>query len=590
MKQIITIILIAITVMLFSESIEVSGPLGNNNVWQADTVFVVGNINLDRGAHLTIEPGTYVIFNENTSFTSEGFITATGEPQDSIRFVSQSADGWNGIRMIGASGTFSYCVFENVNGFNDPYYYIGGAILARDTSYLSLDNCRFSGNNAYCGGGLSVLLSDCEITNCVFTGNETELDGGAIYVELSSLSLDNCRIANNDALEGAGVLLSECWDLVTISNCQLQSNIAPGAGGGVLALNCVLQFDNCDFIGNSSDLNGGAVSLDFCETDFSGCRFEDNYGYQGGCIQVLWGSYSIESCEFLQNSAGKGGCVYIHYINSNHSIVNCLFAGNEASYGGVFFGEATNTISFFSCTFADNEALLGGVYYSERTTSYFYNSLIWGNTASDDCFYYQENETTGKPSFYYCLLQDGINGVGGTAIVPDDIEHENIIVGDPLFDSSSEYPYNIIAGSIAIDSGTPNIDHYESTPLDLAGFDRIVNDRIDIGCYENQNPWDAPLEITNPDHGITISMMNPYRPGSSISLSIANPGNVELVIYNVKGQRVRALYNDTFDAQRNQPITWNGTDDRNQPVASGVYFCMAKYAGRTQAQKLLLVR
>ena len=149
----------ALCTILHSESIEVSGDLSGSNVWQADTVFVNGDLYLEKTAHLTIDSGTRIIFTDSFSFTAEGEIDANGSAQDSIRFVTDATTGvrstWKGIDMIGATGDFLHCVFENVDGFDGAFHYMGGAIHARDHSIVILDHCRFSENVASCGGAIS---------------------------------------------------------------------------------------------------------------------------------------------------------------------------------------------------------------------------------------------------------------------------------------------------------------------------------------------------------------------------------------------------------------------------------------------------
>jgi len=94
-----------------------------------------------------------------------------------------------------------------------------------------------------------------------------------------------------------------------------------------------------------------------------------------------------------------------------------------------------------------------------------------------------------------------------------------------------------------------------------------------------------------------INYPNPFNPSTTISFSVAqSPLIVEIDIYNLKGQKVRTLdcsnsfAANTRDSCSNCSVTWNGTDNKNKPVSSGIYFARLK-AGKTEAScKMLLLK
>jgi PKD repeat protein len=61
---------------------------------------------------------------------------------------------------------------------------------------------------------------------------------------------------------------------------------------------------------------------------------------------------------------------------------------------------------------------------------------------------------------------------------------------------------------------------------------------------------------------------NPFNPSTTISFLLTNnTSNKELIIYNLKGQKVHE-----YSLLNNQSsIIWNGTDNLDKPVASGIY-------------------
>lgn len=65
---------------------------------------------------------------------------------------------------------------------------------------------------------------------------------------------------------------------------------------------------------------------------------------------------------------------------------------------------------------------------------------------------------------------------------------------------------------------------------------------------------------------------NPFNPVTTIRFDVAGKGNqhIRLSIYNLLGQRVRTLINRSV-SPGGYTLKWDGTDHRNQPVASGIY-------------------
>ena len=66
-------------------------------------------------------------------------------------------------------------------------------------------------------------------------------------------------------------------------------------------------------------------------------------------------------------------------------------------------------------------------------------------------------------------------------------------------------------------------------------------------------------------------------------------GDVELKIYDVKGRLVKTLVDRDVVASH-QRVTWNGTDDRGQPVVSGVYFARLVTGGEALTRKMVMLK
>ncbi len=82
---------------------------------------------------------------------------------------------------------------------------------------------------------------------------------------------------------------------------------------------------------------------------------------------------------------------------------------------------------------------------------------------------------------------------------------------------------------------------------------------------------------------------NPFNPETIISFSIAEtPQFVTLEIFNIKGQKVNQFVSNQLSSGLHS-ITWNGSDQDNKSVSSGVYFYRLNVGGKTIGTKRMLL-
>jgi len=83
---------------------------------------------------------------------------------------------------------------------------------------------------------------------------------------------------------------------------------------------------------------------------------------------------------------------------------------------------------------------------------------------------------------------------------------------------------------------------------------------------------------------------NPFNSSTAIRFALPSSADVELTIFNLAGQPVATLVEGARDAGT-YSVNWDGTDDRGNELASGVYLYRlgaSKQQGETR--KLLLIR
>jgi len=82
---------------------------------------------------------------------------------------------------------------------------------------------------------------------------------------------------------------------------------------------------------------------------------------------------------------------------------------------------------------------------------------------------------------------------------------------------------------------------------------------------------------------------NPFNPETTISYRLAEDSDVEISVYNVKGQKVRTLVNDIFSAGQHS-VVWTGDNDLGQKVSSGIYFYKFTTGDYTTTKKMILMK
>lgn len=93
-----------------------------------------------------------------------------------------------------------------------------------------------------------------------------------------------------------------------------------------------------------------------------------------------------------------------------------------------------------------------------------------------------------------------------------------------------------------------------------------------------------------PNHfGITDNYPNPFNPETVINFTLDRSTIINLEIFNILGQKVTTLAHKYFPAGRHQ-LTWNGRDQFDHDVASGVYLARMKSDQSSSTHKMVLLR
>lgn len=350
---------------------------------------------------------------------------------------------------------------------------------------------------------------------------------------LTSIFLDNIIIEEN---EGMKTIAFRYLNLVEMENSIIRNN---------------LPNYNCP-----QTLSGGALVT---VGDFD----EDNF-------------YFFKNIQVSDNiDIGNQGMSSLALENSvNVSLINCTFANNSSNTGrAILFNGSDCQLNLY------NTIIYGDENQSIKVTSPTSSNLPHTVNVTNSCI---------------------LNGIDAFHVYGNNVLNWNNgnIDADPFWLNTGGYPYSLLSSSPCINTGTPDTTGLMLPNYDLAGNDRVYEDYIDMGAYEWQGVGtNDELEIVSSN---LSNHPNPFNPSTTISFSVSqSPSIVEISIYNLKGQKIKTLPVILSDAEHfiegsgtanSYSVVWNGTDQNNKPVSSGIYFARLKTGKVEFSRKMLLLK
>ena len=154
-----------------------------------------------------------------------------------------------------------------------------------------------------------------------------------------------------------------------------------------------------------------------------------------------------------------------------------------------------------------------------------------------------------------------------------------------------EGPYAVLNSTPIADASSGDFQYVDaSVESGLTWFYRILGVE-ENGEVEAFGPYEITLQSLVPAH-LTLhpARPNPFNPNTKLSFDLPRTGAVFVRVYAVNGRLVRTLVAGEQLQAGTQEITWNGRDNEQRPVASGIYIVRLDAQGRTATQRAVLIR
>ncbi len=405
----------------------------------------------------------------------------------------------------------------------------GGAILVQSNGTLTLTSANFlnnsnanGGDGIYGGGAIflnsflrpalpdpsyQLLSAPLIITNCTFTGNQTDFGGAAIE-----------------------------WNgPITITNSTFMNNASSGFGGGAdggaildsiagpdrpTAPTGVVTVSNSTFSNNSSmDGDGGAISANaIVATNVTFNNNQTANGFGGGALELHGNNPSIGSpppskianATFDGNSAGsaqssgQGGAIYV--ANGSLTLQNATITNNSAgvSGGGVSLG--SGSLMLGNTIVAGNTGAIDGPDVDTPITSLGHNliGMIDGSSG------WTASDKTG--------------GLGGNTNPPNPLDPRLNPLGSNSGATQTRLP---LPGSPALDAGDDTICNQTGlgavNKRDQRGITRPIGSHCDIGATEGTGGLIVPVAGTTPQQAVVGAAFAP-----ALAATIEDAGGTHL--------------------------------------------------------------
>ncbi len=190
------------------------------------------------------------------------------------------------------------------------------------------------------------------LEDITFTGGTTYENGAGIYMDSSYVQVENCRFTSNECSQegGGGGGVYVLGGGPSFTNCQFDGNMSawPGSGGGLAIANAGPDVTGCLFIGNSAATDGGGVSMVTSDAVLTSCIFISNTADAGGAVSASDSSPTLSQCTLRGNQAtGAGGAGVALFSPSSITLDHTIIAKNQS--GGAVYQDATCSATVGCC-------------------------------------------------------------------------------------------------------------------------------------------------------------------------------------------------------------------------------------------------
>ncbi len=441
---------------------------------------------------------------------------------------------------------------------------VGTGIINVPGDFLSIQEAI---DNSY-EGNIVLVDTGRYYENINFSGKSITVSS-LFYIQQDSSYITHTIIdANNN---GSPVIFNHLEDsLSCLSGFTITGSSYMSDYGGIACLYSSPKLKNLIVSGNNAYFYGGGICCYNADPIIENVVIKNNTVtlWDGGGFFCTEGSKpTLINVSIYNNSAGIFGGGFACWSNSQPSLYNVDIHDNSADQcGGVY---CHNSIVFITnATICHNSSVMhhksSGIYSVYMANVYVTNCIIWDNWPAEI-----QTNIGGSITITYSDIKDGWSGTGNIDSDPLFVDPQN---GD-FHLTWANFPIPDLTKSPCIDTGDP------SSPVDPDGT------RADMGAYYfNQPEFGVDIPTSLEANILHQNFPNPTKNSTIIQYSLKHNSHVMISIYNIKGQLISTLVNET------KPKGEYSVIFDAEALSSGVYFYKLQTEDMSEIKKMIVIR
>jgi len=556
-----------------------------NSYYNYETVLINGENHITTGA---LENELFTVWLENNlTLNIDEYLTSNG----SEYYIMDYSD----LKKILAFGQFDYhfLLTQDIDLSTSIDFYIPYFSGYFDGNNFTIDNLNINlnilSNIGLFGYNNEAVIENLGITNIELYGHDYV--GGLVGTNDGNTTISNCystgSINGNDYIGGLGGMnidsnISNCFSTCIVNGDKSIGGLVGKNYAGAIVSNCYSNGSIC----GTNDFVGGLVGINWYANIINNCYSSGNvigrYEVGGGLVGRNSNS-TISNCYSIVNVIGEAFVGGLAWSNSfsptiNECYSNGIVNGDYVVGGLVGTNNNSNVINCYNMSSVNGNNIVGGLIAKNWNYSLVSSCYSSGSVNGNDDIggLVGNNEDSNVNNSFWDTEISGISiSAGGTG--KTSLEMKNVSTYTSLSTLGLDFPWDFV--------GNPFDDIGND---DIWDIDEEINDGYPFLTISLVGIQNEEIININEESNLLGNYPNPFNPTTTIEFSIQNDSKVELTIFNIKGQKIKTLTHDEF-TKGNHSIVWNGDDESNKSVSSGLYLYKLNVNGKIKAVKKCLL-
>jgi len=125
------------------------------------------------------------------------------------------------------------------------------------------------------------------------------------------------------------------------------------------------------------------------------------------------------------------------------------------------------------------------------------------------------------------------------------------------------------------------------TSFSVIATDGELSDTLKVNLIVNEQTSVLSQNMIPKSYSLLSNFPNPFNPTTTITYTLPNCEHVKLIVYNLAGQKVKTLVDNTQVGTKS--VTWNGKDETGVQMASGIYYYKLEADSYQETKKMVLL-